>query len=124
MISTNTYLNFPGTCEEAMNFYAKLLGGTVLAMARNAGSPMEAQVPAEWRNKIIHARVKIGDVLLMASDAPASYYKPPQGFSVNISVDAVADAERVFAGLSHGGNVTMAMQETFWAHRFGACVDR
>jgi PhnB protein len=121
MISTNTYLNFPGNCEEAMNFYAQLLKGTILAMLR---PPVDSETPPEWKNKIMHARIKLGDALLIAWDTPPNHYKAPQGFSVNVSVDEPAEAERIFAGLSQDGNITMAMQETFWARRFGACMDR
>ncbi len=125
MIGINAYLNFPGTCEEVMNFYAETLGGTILMMSRHAGSPMDAQVAAEWKNKIIHARMKLGDTLLMASDSPSNHYKPVQGASVIVNVDTPAEADRIFAALSQGaGSVGMAIQETFWARRFGMCTDR
>jgi PhnB protein len=66
----------------------------------------------------------VGDTVLMASDAPDGRYRKPQGFSVSLGVDAPADAERIFAELSEGGSVTMPMEETFFAARFGMLTDR
>ena len=60
----NPYLHFNGQCEEAFNFYAKVLGGEIVAMMPHKGTPAEEHVPAEWRNKIIHARLIVGDKLL------------------------------------------------------------
>ena len=65
----NPYLSFNGKCEEAFKFYEKVLGGKLVAMMTNAGSPMADQTPPEWRNKIMHARLTVGDQVLMASDA-------------------------------------------------------
>ena len=72
----------------------------------------------------MHARLTVGDAVLMASDAPPEHYKAPQGFSVNLQIDPVAEAERVFNELSAGGNVTMPIQPTFWATRFAMFTDR
>ena len=124
MITTNTNLNFNGNCQEAMNFYAELLGGKVLAMMTAKGSPMEAHMPADFQDKIIHARISVGDNVIMGSDAPAARFKQPQGFSVNITTDTAAEADRIFDALAQGGLVDMPIQETFWAHRFGMCTDR
>ena len=120
----NPYLNFPGTCEEAMNFYAKVLGGTIEAMMRFEGSPMEKHVPPDSVKKIIHARIRWGDHVLMASDAMSDRFKPPQGFSVTINPSEIPEAERIYKELSAGGAVNMELQQTFWAKRFGAFTDR
>jgi len=56
----NPYLNFDGCCEAAFKFYEKVLGGKIEAMMPHAGSPMEPHVPAEWRDKIMHARLVLG----------------------------------------------------------------
>jgi PhnB protein len=66
----------------------------------------------------------VGDKILMGSDAPPDRYKPMQGFSVTLGIDEPAEADRVFHALSEGGSVTMPIQETFWARRFGMLVDR
>jgi len=120
----NPYLFFNGQCEAAFKFYAQLLGGKILAMMTHAGTPAENQVPPEWREKIIHARMVIGDQVLMGSDAPPGHFQPPQGFSVSLMVDNAEDAERIFPILAENGTVKMPLQKTFWAIRFGMLVDR
>jgi PhnB protein len=120
----NPYLLFDGNCEEAFKFYEKCLGGKILAMMTHDGTPMADQVPAEWKNKIIHARMTVGDQVLMASDAPPNDYSKPKGFSINIGVKDPTDAERIFRALAHGGTVQMPIAETFWAIRFGMLTDR
>ncbi len=123
-MNLNPYLNFPGTCEQAMTFYAKVLNGNIEAMMRFEGSPMEKNVPPERIKKIMHARIRWGDHTLMASDAPPDRFKPMQGFSVSINLNDTAEAERIFAALTESGTVEMALQQTFWAKRFGAFTDR
>jgi PhnB protein len=120
----NPYLNFDGRCEEAFRFYEKLLGGKIEALMMFEGSPMASRTPAEWRKKIMHARVSVGDQLLMGSDPPPEHYAKPQAFAVSLQVDSAAEADRIFQALSDGGKVTMPIQETFWAIRFGMLVDR
>jgi PhnB protein len=120
----NTYLIYNGRCEEAFRFYEDVLGGKIVMMAPHAGSPAEGQVPKEWRDKIMHARMQIGDQFLMASDAPPGHFQQPQGFSVNIGVTDAAEADRIFAALAENGTVKMPIQETFWATRFGMLTDQ
>jgi PhnB protein len=120
----NPYLLFNGQCEEAFRFYADCLDGKIDAMMTHAGSPAEEHVPAEWRNKILHARLLIGDQALMASDAPPGRYSQPQGFSVSIQLKDRAEGEQIFNALAQGGKVTMPFEQTFWAKGFGMCVDR
>lgn len=122
-MQVNPYLFFDGQCEEAFKFYEKLLGGKIESMLRHEDTPAANHVPSEWRSKIIHARLVIGDQIVMASDAPPEHQKP-QGFSVNISVENPAEAERIFNALKEDGKVTMPFGETFWALRFGMLVDR
>ena len=124
MTNLAPYLNFPGTCEQAMTHYAKVLKGTIGAMMRFEGSPMEKHVPAERIKKIMHARVDWNGQMLMASDAPPDDFKPMQGMMVTINMTDIPEAERLYAELSEAGNVQMALQETFWAQRFGMFTDR
>lgn len=121
-----TYLSFDGQCEAAFNHYEKILGGKILMMMRYADAPANAGVPAnpETATRIMHARLQVGNRLLMGGDAPPQFASKPQGFCVSIQVDDPADAERVFRGLSEGGVVQMAIGETFWAHRFGMLIDK
>jgi PhnB protein len=120
----NPYLFFNGDCEAAFKFYEKCLGGKIEAMMTHAGSPAEQQVPAEWRDKILHARLVVGDQVLLASDAPPEHAEQPGGFSVSIHIKPVSEGERIFNALSENGTVRMPFQKTFWAAGFGMCVDR
>ena len=121
---TSTHLHFGGNCREAFDFYAKTFGGTIVFAMTYAESPNAGDVPAEARNKIIHARIDLGGQFLLGCDAPAQHYHAPQGFNVMAAVDKPAEAERIFNALAEGGQVTMPFGETFWAHRFGMCTDR
>ena len=120
----NPYLTFDGRCEAAFKFYEKSLGAKIMAMMTHEGTPMADQVPPDWRRKIIHARLQVGDVELMGSDAPPDRYEKPQGITVTLGIDKPAEAERVFHALAEKGSVTMPIQETFWAQRFGMLVDQ
>jgi PhnB protein len=120
----NSYLFFDGQCEAAFKFYEQCLGGKIVAMLTHAGTPAEEQAPPEWRNKILHARLTVGDSVLMGSDAPPGRYEEAKGFSVNIAIEDPLDAERIFHDLAENGTVRMPIQKTFWAARFGMLVDR
>lgn len=120
----NAYLTFDGRCEEAFNVYAQCLGGTIEMLIPHAGTPAEEHVPAEWRDKIMHVRMRAGDNVLMGSDAPPGRYAKPVGFSVSVQIADPTEAERVFNTLAEGGTVTMPLLQTFWAQRFGMLVDR
>ena len=123
-MSLNPYLHFNGQCETAFKFYEKVLGGKIESMMTHGDSPMADKVSADWRNKIMHAKLTVGDGILMGSDAPPQYYKKPQGFSVSFSLKDPAKAEKIFKALSEKGEVEMPLQQTFWAKRFGMCTDQ
>jgi PhnB protein len=120
----NPYLTFSGQCEAAFKFYEKVLGGKIEAMMTYGSSPMAEQTQPQWRNKIMHARVSVGDKMLMASDAPPDRYEAMKGIMVTLGIDDPGEAERIFGALSEKGTVQMAIQETFWATRFGMLVDQ
>jgi PhnB protein len=120
----NAYLFFDGQCEAAFRFYEKVLGGKIEAMLPHEGTPAAGQVSSEWLKKILHARLSIGDNLLMGSDAPPGRFDQPQGFTVNIGVTDAGEAERIFHALAENGQVKMPIAETFWAVRFGMLVDQ
>jgi PhnB protein len=123
-VQFNWYLYFDGRCEEAFRFYEQLLGGKIEFMMPHGGSPAAKHAPAGWENKILHGRMTIGGQVVMGSDLAPEHFQKSQGFSVSIGTTDVAEAERVFQGLTEGGTVTMPMQATFWAKRFGMLVDR
>lgn len=118
------YLSFKGDCEAAFKFYEKCLGGKIEGFFTYGQSPMAGQAPAGWENKLMHARMNIGGMILMGSDAPPERYQLPQGISISLTVKDVAESERVFAELSENGNVQMAIQKTFWSASFGMLVDQ
>ena len=120
----NPYLTFNGKCAEAFRFYAKVLGGK-LEMMTNGESPVADQTPPDQRDRILHARLDVGGgAVVMGSDAPPQYFTQPQGFSVAIGLEDAAEGERIFRALSEGGVVKMPFSKTFWAEKFGMCIDR
>ena len=120
----NPHLNFDGRCEEAFKFYEKCLGGKISFTMTYGDSPVADHVPADWRNKIIHATLNIANDLLTGADAPPDRYQKPQGFHVTLGLADPAEAKRIFKALSENGAVQMPLQETFWAILFGMVADR
>jgi PhnB protein len=100
------------------------LGGKIEGMMTHGESPMADQVPPGWRDRVMHARLVAGDAVLMGSDSPPEHYEKPQGISVSLNVDDPAVADRIFHALADNGSVSMPIQQTFWAARFGMLVDR
>lgn len=116
------YLNFNGNCEEAINYYKDALGGEIVFMQRYRESPMECEGMEE---KVMHLTLKIGDSLIMASDCPPGMPAPGgSNISLAMGTDDAARADEMFAKLADGGNITMPIQETFWAERFGMVTDK
>ena len=118
------YLFFGGRCEEAIEFYRRVLGAELQMLMRFKESPEPHGLPECFEDKVMHAAVRIGSTVMMASDGrcdgPASF----EGFSLSITVSDDAEAERVFAALGEGGVVTMPLEKTFWAPKFGMLQDR
>jgi len=123
-VKINPYLIFNGNCREAFETYAGIFGGQIDAFMPFAGTPAEAYVSPEWKDKVMHVTMTFGGNVLMGSDAGSGDFEKPQGMSVAIVLDDPDEAERVFNALAEGGEVKMPFQETFWAHRFGMATDR
>lgn len=123
-MKVNAYLNFNGQCAAAFRFYEQVLGGKIEFMQTMGESPMKDQVPAEARDRVMHVSMKIGDSLLMGSDAPPEMYAEPQGIYVSVHAPSAADGERIFNAFAEGGRVTMPFQKTFWSPGFGMVKDR
>lgn len=115
------YVNYPGTCEDAFRFYEQHLGGTLGPIARHGTVP-NPNIPPEWANKVLHARIQIGNAVLMGADIPSA--QAMRSAYVTLTVDSVSDAERIYNVLTDGGEVFVKMQETFFAKRFGMLRDR
>ncbi|WP_104202843.1 VOC family protein [Billgrantia saliphila] len=125
----STYLIFDGNCRDAFDFYQRCFDAKLEAMATYAEMPDSEgmEIPEQARNLVMHARLRIGSQMLMASDnspmCPAPY-EGIKGASIAVGVDSVQEAERLFNALADNGTVQMPLEETFWAHRFGMLVDR
>ena len=126
MTQAIAYLAFDGNCADAMRFYERALGGKLEVLMSGADSPMAADIPKEFADRILHARLVLpGGGMLYAGDTPAHLpYEGIKGVSIAIDYASVAEAEKVFAALAAGGQVGMPMQPTFWARRFGMCTDK
>ncbi|MEO6967504.1 MAG: VOC family protein [Rhodanobacteraceae bacterium] len=122
----NPYLFYDGQCEAAFKLYSQVLHGEITAMMRYGDAPGCEDMSTETRGRIIHACLKIGELTLMASDAcpPQHPYQRPQGISVALAVDSVAEADRIFKALVEQATVLQPLEKTFFAARFGMLVDR
>ncbi|HQT45949.1 MAG: hypothetical protein B7X08_03120 [Acidocella sp. 20-63-7] len=118
----NPYLGFNGSCAEAFKFYETVLGGKITFMMTYAQAPMET--PAGWGDKIIHTTLAVGQTVLMGGDAPTDHYRQPAGFSISIGIEDPTKATVIFNALAAGETITMPLEETFWAKRFGMVTDR
>lgn len=118
------YLSFNGQCKTAFEFYEKCLGGQICGVMTYGESPMAAEAPPDWQDKVAHASLKIGDQEIMGADMVSGQYDVPQGFSVLLNVDSSEEAQRLFAALAEDGRVQMALEPTFWARQFGMVTDR
>jgi PhnB protein len=119
------YIFFYGRCEEALDFYKTVLGGTYEVMLIK-DSPMAEQFPADFRAKVMHASFTAPGIHFMASDGrEAKAVDPDAGnISIALSVTDGAKGEQIFKALSDGGNVTMPLGPAFWGGRFAGFVDR
>lgn len=121
------YLFFDGRCEEAIDFYKKAVGAEVGMMMRNKESPdphPPGMLPPGSENKIMHASLRIGDTVVMASDGHAKGQPKFEGFSLSLNAKDEAEGQRLFAALSEGGKVNLPLTETFFAKSFAMLADR
>ena len=121
------YLFIDGRCEEAINFYVKVLGAKVELLMRYKDSPEPPQpgmCPPNSEDKIMHAAFKIGETTVMASDGRCQGKPSFQGFSLSVNAANDAEAEKLFAALGEGGQVQMPLSKTFFSSRFGMVADR
>jgi len=130
-VSINTYLTFPGNCEEAFNFYRSVFGGEFPYVGRfNEMPPQEGQppLPESEGNKIMHISLPIGKhSVLMGSDSSEAFGHATNignNFSISINATSTAEADKLFHGLSEGGHITMPLAHTFWGAYFGMFTDK
>ena len=119
-----SYLNFNGNCRAAFDFYSQHLGGKITMMLTHAQAPNPDQVPPDWKNAILHARMNIGETELLGADIPPERFQPMRSAYLSLIVGSNSEAERIYTVLSDGGQIFMPMQETFFAFRFGMLRDK
>lgn len=117
------YLFFGGNCREAFTRYKEIFGGELVLITMK-DMPSDQPVAPDQADLIMHAALMPEGQLLMGSDDPTESFGPVRGMQVNYAVDDVADAEKVFAALSEGGQITLPIAETAWSPMFGMCIDR
>jgi PhnB protein len=121
----NTYVNFPGTCRQALQFYEEHLGGKIVTISTWDQMPGSGQLPPGLdKDSVLHARIQLGDGLLMASDGLPERVQPMRSAYLTLSVSSNEEAERIYTALTEGGEVFMKIGETFFAHRFGQFRDK
>ena len=117
------YVNYRGSCEEAFRFYEQHLGGRISGLVRHGEQPTpNPNIPAAWKEKVVHARIEIGGTVLMGADIPQA--EPMRSAYLSLSLDSEQDAERIYALLTDGGEVFMKMEKTPFANRFAMIRDR
>jgi PhnB protein len=122
-MNLNPYIMFSGNAEEALNFYAEVLGGKIQDISRYGEAPME--VPDNYKDKIMHASVTIEGHYLMLSDAfPGNPVTAGNNVHLSLNFNDTGKLDAVFNRLAAGGNVTMPLENTFWGARFGMLTDK
>lgn len=122
MKAVNIYLNFDGNCRQAMKFYERCLGGELHLMPF---SETQGDYPKEAKDRIMHAHLSKGPVVLMASDImPGMKFERGSNFSICIDAESAQELEKLFSSIGENGKVTMALQDTFWGARFGMVTDQ
>jgi PhnB protein len=119
-----TYLNFGGNCKQAFNFYEQHLGGKITMMVTHGQQPNPQNVSPDWKNAILHARIKIGETELLGADIPPDRFQPIRSAYLTLLLNSTDQAERIYALLSDGGQIFMPMEETFFAYRFAMLRDK
>ncbi|WP_417449310.1 VOC family protein [Kordiimonas sp.] len=131
----NPYLNFNGNCRAAMEFYHKCLGGEIAFAVTYADMPQSDDSDAhggcavevdmaQMGDMMAHMRLEAGEVVIMASDCPPAAFEAAAGTTCALQVDSVAEAARIFAALSEGGQVFMPLGPTDWAEAFAMFKDK
>lgn len=121
-VTVNPYLTFNGNCQEAMTFYQQVLGGELEIMPFE-GSP--ADVPDDYKHKVMHAALRFGQAVIMASDGmPDSEAVMGDATNISLTTPDVVEGERLFNGLSNGGTILMPFEEMFWGDKFGMLIDK
>jgi PhnB protein len=123
-VRLETYLNYGGTCEAAFRFYEEHLGGKVESIMHFGDNPESAQAHPGLEKSVLHARMTVGGGVLLGADMPPDRFQPMRSAYLTLQFDNDADADRIYALLSDGGEIFMKMDTTFFASRFAMLRDR
>jgi PhnB protein len=118
------YLSFEGRCDEALEFYRHAIGAEVQMLLRFKESPDQSMITPESADKVMHASMRIGDSVVMASDGRCTGQSSFTGVTLSLTVADDAEAEQKFAALTAGGQVMMPLSKTFFASKFGMGSDK
>ncbi len=116
------YVNYPGNCRQALEFYEQHLGGKITSMMTHKENPGTSNVPDDWQNAVLNATMEIGGAVLMAADIP--HAEPMRSAYLTLTLDTAEEAEKIYAILPEGGQIFMKMEETFFAKRFAMLRDK
>ena len=117
----DAYVNYRGTCEDAFRYYEQHLGGRIAGMVRHRDQP-NPNIPENWKDKVLHARIEIGATVVMGADIPNA--EPMRSAYLTLTLDSEEDAERIYGALTEGGEVFMKLERTPFANRFAMLRDK
>ena len=128
MANINPHINYNGNAEEAFNFYKSVFGGefTKIIRFKDLASD-EFQVPENEENKIMHISLPIGNTLLMANDVPEIMGRTNENENrskIVITAESKEEADKIFNGLSVGGQIEMPISDSPWGTYFGMFRDK
>ena len=127
-MNVNPYLNFDGNAEEAFRFYRSVFGGEFISHRKMSDAPDADKLPEAEKNRTMHISLPIGsNTILMASDIPPAVghkFNAGNNSYISLHPESRAEADRLFNGLSEGGEIEMPMEDQFWGDYFGCFTDK
>ena len=128
MALINPHINFNGNAQEAFNFYKSVFGGEFAQIVRfkDIASP-DYQVAEKEANKIMHIALPIGKNILMGNDVPESMGKVNENENrskISISAESREEADKIYKGLSAGGNIEVPISDSPWGSYFAMFRDK
>jgi len=123
-MNVQPYLSFEGRAQEAIDFYKSARGAKVEVVMQFKDAPPDMQANMPNKDKVMHAAFKVGDTTIMATDGQCSGKSQFSGITLTLNAASNGEAEKLFNALAQGGKVNMALNETFFAHRFGMVADK
>lgn len=128
MTTLTPYLMFNGNCAEALDLYTRALGGEIVEISHFADAPPNPNFPAltdAEKQRVMHARIKAGELLIMASDShPHTPVGTGQNVTLSLGFDSIDTQRTVYEILSEGADITMPLADTFWGAHFAMLTDR